>query len=217
MPTRERLVDRGRDRARRLRSAIGNDFKGARLSLNLSQRSVAEACGLSQGYYSLIERAMAPGVSVDDLSSIAQLLGLDLALKTFPSGPPLREAGHFALLSEFRPLVHPAAGWNTEVPLAIPGDQRAWDAMMRLKGLRIGVEAETRLRDFQALERRIALKKRDDGVDRVALLLRASRSNRTVIRELGSALRASFPVASKVALEALKQGRDPGGDCLILL
>jgi hypothetical protein len=43
--------------------------------------------------------------------------------------------------------------------------------MTRIAGLRIGVEAETRARDRQELQRRVALKRRDGGVDRVILLL----------------------------------------------
>jgi len=82
--------------------------------------------------------------------------------------------------------------------------------------MRIGVEAETRLRDIQALERRVALKKRDGNLTRVVLLVADTRANRALIRSLGSTVQGAFPVPGRVALDALAAGRDPGGDALIL-
>lgn len=83
--------------------------------------------------------------------------------------------------------------------------------------VRIGVEAETRLRDIQALDRRLALKERDGGMDRLILLVMASRSNREAIRSHGDILAARFPVPGARALEFLGAGVDPGGNALILL
>ena len=42
------------------------------------------------------------------------------------------------------------AGWATEVPLPNPGDQRAWDALIRVARVRVGVEADRRLAWFRA-------------------------------------------------------------------
>ncbi len=50
-------------------------------------------------------------------------------------------------------------------PLPIPGDRRAWDALVASGGRRAGCEAETHLGDIQALERKLALKLRDGAVD----------------------------------------------------
>ena len=99
----------------------------------------------------------------------------------------------------------------------MPGDPRAWDALISAGRFRVGVEAETRLRDVQAVTRRVALKKRDSEVERVILLLRGSRWNRQVVRLAGDSLAAMFPVPGAVALDALRAGRDPGGDAVILL
>jgi hypothetical protein len=48
--------------------------------------------------------------------------------------------------------------WQTEVPLGPAGDLRAWDALLGLSRERVGVEAETRITDLQAVARRLALK-----------------------------------------------------------
>jgi hypothetical protein len=86
-----------------------------------------------------------------------------------------------------------------------------------LPGVSIGVEAETRPRDFQDLLRRIALKRRDGGVNRVVLLLRNSRWNRNIVRAHGRELSEAFPVDGVAALKALKEGRDLGGDAVIVI
>ena len=104
-----------------------------------------------------------------------------------------------------------------EVPLPIPGDKRAWDRL--LTGIRsevsIGIEAETRPTDMQELQRRIALKKRDGGVDRVILVLADTAWCRQLVRL--NDLTDTFPIPAKVALKALAEGRDPGGDATVLI
>jgi len=101
------------------------------------------------------------------------------------------------------------------VPLPIPSDKRAWDRLLRGAGSAIGVEGETRPRDIQELARRLALKKRDGGVDRLILVLADTAWCRRLVRlnDLGEA----FPVPGQAALRALAEGRDPGGDAIILV
>jgi hypothetical protein len=67
---------------------------------------------------------------------------------------------------------------RTEVPLPIVGDLRAWDAVIRGVDWRRPVEAETVVDDIQALERRLALKVRDGGVDGVILVIADTPRNR---------------------------------------
>ena len=217
MPAQERLSQRGRERADRLRIQIGAELRTARLGHDVPQSRVAAAVGVSQSYYSRMERGAAHGVTLEHLGVAFQAVGHDLSVKAFPSGLPVRDKPQLELLSRLRTHVHARATWKVEVPLRIPGDMRAWDAVIGIARLRIGVEAETRIRDVQAVERRVALKKRDDGVDRVILLVSATRSNRAVIRALARELQAAFPVSSADALAALAEGRDPGGDAIILL
>jgi hypothetical protein len=78
------------------------------------------------------------------------------------------------------------------------------------------VDAETRIRDVQALERRTALKRRDTGTDRVILLIADTRSNRAILASLrGSLIHDALP--GTTILAALKSGRDPGGSGIVLL
>lgn len=101
--------------------------------------------------------------------------------------------------------------------MAIPGDRRAWDATVTATTWCSGVEAETALADLRALDRRLALKARDGGMERVILLLLDSRRNRAALGSAGDVLRLRFPIASADALGCLARGADPGGNALILL
>ena len=100
--------------------------------------------------------------------------------------------------------------------MPLPRDQRAWDAVTELWHLSVGIEAETRPTDLQALERRLLLKARDGGVARLVLVLADSRANRSVLRIGGEGLRGSFPLQGRPALEALRGPRDPGCNLLVL-
>ena len=121
------------------------------------------------------------------------------------------------LLARLRERLSAKLSVQSEVPLPISGDLRASDLLILGAGQPIGVEAETRLADIQALERRIALKARDGQVSRVILVVSGSRGNRLAIRAAAQSLGDSFPVPGRLALAALGDGRDPGGSALILI
>jgi hypothetical protein len=100
--------------------------------------------------------------------------------------------------------------------MPIPGDLRSADGTVVGTDFEAIVEAETRLSDVQAVERRTRAKQRDLGSRRAILLVADTRHNRTVIREL-DAMRDRFPVSTRGCLAALGESRDPGGDCLVVL
>jgi len=217
MAPKERAVDRGSRRGRQITAELGRELRGARLSSGLTQGVVGRPCGMSASYVGKIERGEARSVSIVRYARLCSVLGLDLTVKAYPAGDPLRDAGHVALLGRLRARIHPSWTWRTEVPMPLSGDLRAWDALMSGFGTRIGVEAESRPRDFQAVDRRLALKKRDGAVDHVLLLLADTRANRTLMRDLGDALRANYPIDGRAALAALAAGRDPGGSAIVIL
>lgn len=96
------------------------------------------------------------------------------------------------------------------------GDQRAWD--LRLDGpISIGVEAETRPSDLQALERGIHLKQRDSGVRRAILLISDTDRNRALLRMVLPILRPNFPLSTREVLQALREARDPGANGIVVL
>ncbi len=216
MGSRQRAVDIGAERARAALARLTAEARTARLLAGLSQRDVAGSLDISRSQYSRIERGRSPDLTLDMAIRLFTVLGHDLAVRAYPSGDPIRDAAQSALLGRLCARCHPSIRWATEVPLPIPGDLRAWDATA-IWTVRIGIEAETRVRDLQALERRLALKQRDGGMDRVLLLVLDSRLNRQVLHQHADWVMTRFPVPGRRALELLGAAVDPGGDALILL
>jgi hypothetical protein len=172
---------------------------------------------MSQSTYGRIERARLPSVTVAQLSLACAAVGLKFVARPYPDADPVRDAAHTNLLRRLRDRIHPAVAWRTEVPLPIPGDRRAWDAQCIPENTVIGIEAEMRLDDIQALERRIALKRRDGGIEIVILLLADTRGNRRRLADHREALRGSFPLDGRAVLVALGAGRSPGASGIVLL
>ena len=106
---------------------------------------------------------------------------------------------------------------GTEVPLPIPGDRRAWDGFLRIDSVSIGIEAEARIRDVQAVDRRCALKRRDGGVDIVILVVADTRANRRMLSLHREALGANFPLDTRQILDALRAGRAPTASGIVVL
>jgi hypothetical protein len=106
------------------------------------------------------------------------------------------------------------------VPLPIESDLRAWDAEIRGRDptpWRTRVEAETRIGDGQGLERRLALKLRDDPDGHLILLVADTRTNRGALATLRPGLRAMFPCSAREALAALGAGREPPGSAILVM
>ena len=217
MGARERQVDVGAANAREILARLTSEARMARLQAGLGQDDVAAELGISRSQYSRIERGRSPELSLDTAARLMAVLGLKLAVRTYPAGDSIRDAAQFVLLERLHVRCHVSFRWRTEVPLPIPGDLRAWDATATSSVVRIGIETETRVRDGQALDRKLALKERDGGMDRIILLVADTRANREALSAYGEALQARFPVARSRALELLGAGADPGGNALIVL
>ena len=156
-------------------------------------------------------------VDVMLVARMCAVVGLDLSVKAYPGGEPIRDAGHLGLLRDFRACLHPSITWATEVPLPAPGDQRAWYGFIRGTGWRYVVEAETAPRDAQAMLRRLAQKQRDGDVDGVILVVRDTSQVAAFLREIRGLVASTFPVEGARALELLRVGADPGGSAIVVL
>jgi hypothetical protein len=216
MSTRERPGDRGRRRARDDLRAVASDARRARIGSGLSLRAVGDATGIDHARIWRFEGGAFGELTIPDVVAIGAVVGLDVRLRAFPAGDPIRDTGSQRLLERLRVRLHPGLGWQTEVPLPIAGDRRAWDALIRGGDWHVVVEAETVVEDVQALERRVALKVRDGGEDHLILLLSDTRRNRRALAAAPAAF-AGFSRDARATLRALSSGRDPGGNRLVLL
>ncbi len=194
----------------------------ARVASGTSYAAIGRALHLGSGQVANIMRAQSPYVSIVRAAQVLAAVGLQLSASAFPVGPAVRDAGQLALLSRLRARIHASLRWSEEVPvleLPAPGvsDQRAWDAGIDGQGVLVRVDAETHVGDLQAVERRVALKQRDSRVGCVILLLADTKHHRDLLAVAGTGLRNRYPVPQRTALRALRMGRSPGGNALILL
>jgi len=210
------MRERGLQRSERLRRELAQEWRSLRLADGVSQLQVARAVGISRETYSRIERGRSGALDLARAALITAMLGSDLSVKTYPVGQPIRDVAHAALLQRLEHELAPTWRAKHEAPMSIPGDMRAWD--LRLDGaVSIGVEAETRPHDLQALERRMQLKQRDSSVRRMLLLVGATNRNRAVLRQALPFLRGTFPIGTREVMPALRKGGDPGANGIVLL
>jgi len=198
-----------------LRRAL-EDVARSRRSSGLSLRTVEAVTGVSKSAIDRLEFYAGSVVDLAALAAVAATVGLDVRLKAYAAGDPIRDAGQQRLLGRFRPRVHPRLGWQTEVPLSIEGDFRAWDAVITGRDCQCHVEAETVLDDLQDLERRLERKRRDGGADHVLLLVANTRRNRRALAAAPAAF-GGLSRDARLVLGALRRGVDPGCDAIILV
>lgn len=203
--------------ALKLQSTLGEEIRVARMGAGVPLRTAAEAAGMSHTQFGRIERGLVPRLTFDQACRAGLAVGLRVGARSFPTGDPVRDAGQLRLLERFVALLPALARVDREAVLPIPGDLRAWDALVSLDGRRAGCEAETRLRDIQALERRLGAKLRDGGVDVLILVVSDTAYNRTVLDDHREALRALLPVDGLDIRRALRNGRLPARNGLILV
>jgi len=196
---------------------IGTEIRVARLDAGVSIDDAGSAVGLRRSTFGRIERGELAHVSVYQLSLACAAVGLDLVVRAYPDGDAIRDVAHAGLLERAHRRLPEGAPWRTEVPLPIDGDRRAWDAITILQRIRIAFEAETRLGDLQALNRRIELKRRDGGIDIVILVVADTRHNRLVLAAHRESLRAAFPLDGRAVLAALNEGRPPHSSGIIVI
>ena len=147
------------------------------------------------------------------------MVGLDVPIRAFPSGSPLRDAGQLRLIARARAEIGEQAWtWRTEVPVGNdPRDRRAFDVVLSGKAGRIGLEAITRLTDAQAQVRAAILKQEAAGLERLVLVLAQTRHNRAAVRDAAPTILGPFPAAPRVVMRALRDGELPTANGIVLV
>jgi hypothetical protein len=172
---------------------------------------------MSHAQLGRIERAEVASASVEQLALACSAVGLRLVAKAVPAAGPAMDGPQLRVLDRFGMLLPEGTPFWREVPLPVPGDLRAWDALIVLAGERVAVEAETRLADVQDLDRRCQLKLRDGGVDLLVLLVNDTTHNREFLDAHREALRSTFPLDGRQILRAVRTGRAPRANGLVVL
>lgn len=202
---------------RRIRFEMGREIREARLSGGTSLRAAAASIRMSHTHFRRLERGEIERLTLEQLSRGCAAVGLQLLVRALQGGGTALDAGQLALINRLRAQLPAAVRVRTEVPLPIQGDRRAWDAMLDLDPDAVGVEAEARLRDAQALDRKCGLKLRDAGLTRMVLLVADTKGNRRFLELYREDLRATFPLDTRPVMAAVRTGRTPEASGIVVL
>jgi transcriptional regulator with XRE-family HTH domain len=217
MPTRRTDIDEAARRAGMQLAELLRDLRAARAAAGLSQAAVSNALGISRQLVTDWERAARVPNPIE-LASWGAALGFDVPIRAFPTGSPLRDVAQLKLIARARAAIGDLWTWRTEVPVSRnPNDRRAFDAVLSGSAGRIGLEAITRLTDAQAQVRAITLKQEAAGLDRMVLVLAQTRHNRAALGIAAPTLAAAFPASPREMLHALRSGRLPTANGIVLV
>jgi transcriptional regulator with XRE-family HTH domain len=218
MPIRRDPIDDAARRARTQMSEVISDACNRRRAAGLAQRNIASALGCSRQLISLLESGGLQSIDPVLLARYCAAVGLDLSVRAFPGGEPLCDAGQLRLIARFSAAI--GEGWRrrTEVPVGGDGrDRRAIDLVLERPAHRVGVEAYTRLMDAQEQVRSVILKQQAAGLACMVLVLADTRHNRTALVRAAPTLDPAFPLRARPILTALRSGRPPAANGVILI
>jgi len=206
---------RGRSRAADVGRRIGIGLKEARIAQGLRQVDVATEAGITQPFYSRIERGREPGVALETLCACAAALNVQLAgfVEAMPGADLPRDIEHLRR-QNLVVAIGAKGGW-TAIPEAAV-DQGRWSrsidvllgratrreaAVVEIWDLLLdGGEAMRGLAGkVQALREHLSGGWRVQGL----LLVRGTHRNRPLVRQLRPLIDARVPASSSGWLRAL--------------
>jgi transcriptional regulator with XRE-family HTH domain len=200
---------------------IGVGLRESRSALRLTQRQASDRAGISQQYWSLIERGLGTAASLETLAACAAAVDGQLAafMEARPGADLPRDIAHLrgqaAIVREAGP-----GGWRAGVEVPIDRDarrSRSIDVVLERPHQReIAVVELVDLiadvgQDLRGLSDKVAAVRRARPDARVAglLAIRATRRNRALVAELAPMIDARFPASSIAWLRALHDPTTP--------
>jgi transcriptional regulator with XRE-family HTH domain len=198
-------------------------LRESRVALGLTQREAADRAGVSQGFWSHLERGGGTMASLETLASCAAAVGTELAafLEARPGADLPRDIAHLRGQEAIVRFAR-SGGWRARVERAIdPAARRSRsiDVQLEREGASGPEIAVVELLDLltdggeamRSLADKTAAMRRAEPRARVAalLVLRATRRNRTLVTELASVIQARFPAGSRAWIAALTMGVRP--------
>jgi transcriptional regulator with XRE-family HTH domain len=196
---------------------LAEEWRAQRVAIGLTQQDTAIAASTSRSRYSRIEAASVR-LSILEASRISSVLGLDLVLRVYPGPDPIRDAAQQERLTRLIRHVAPPLRYGSEValpPTPHYRELRAWDGMIYGHGRRTAVEVEMRIRDGQAVERRLSLKRRDDPPDAFLLVVADTEWNRRLLAS-GGLFRDLRRLRRSRVLRTLGRGEHPDTGIILL-
>lgn len=238
MPNRRRRATAtrtlGRQRATYLAARLGRALKDSRLARRFTQAQVAERAGVSQAFWSRLERGLVTTASLETLAASAAAVDVQLAafIEARPGADLPRDIEHVRR-QEVVVTIAAGGGWHARPERPIDptaARSRSIDVLLERVPAKGGreiavVEIEDLLADvgevFRGLADKVAAIEREQGpgsvrddMSRVAglLILRATRRNRETVHRLGAVFKTRFPASSAAWLRALSSAAGPMPD-----
>jgi transcriptional regulator with XRE-family HTH domain len=197
----------------------------------MTQTQAADRAGVSQPFWSRLERGLVTAVTLETLAACASAVDVQLAafIEARPGADLPRDIEHVRR-QELVVTLAAKGGWRARPERPIdPGAPRSRNIDVLLDRPNVHdtaeiavVEIEDLLTDVgdafrglgdkvAAIEREQASKSRLQGSPRIAglLVLRATRRNREIVRRLSGVFRTRFPAASTAWLRALSIADEP--------
>jgi transcriptional regulator with XRE-family HTH domain len=205
----------GRQRSQYLARRIAIALRESRLALALTQAEASARAGVSQAYWSALERGVATTATLETLAACAAAVDTELAafLQARPGADLPRDIVHLrgqaAIVREATP-----GGWRAGVEVPIDPEarrSRSIDVVLERTARReiavvelINLVADAG-QDMRGLSDKVAAVRRERPDARVAglLAIRATRRNRALIAELAPVIDARFQASSIAWLRAL--------------
>ena len=217
MAVRTNLVDEAVRRARQQLTTVISERGAARRAAGLSQAAVGAACGWSRQLVGAMESGRIEPTPTQ-LARWGAVVGLDIPIRTYPGGSPLRDAGQLRLLARFQRAVGSSWAWRTEVPVSSdPLDRRAIDCVAVRHPYRVGIEAIARFADSQAQIRGATLKQKAAGLDRMLLVMADTRHNRRAVEIAAPSLAPAFQLTGREVLAPMRTGELPTANGVVLI
>ena len=211
-----------------LRRRLGADLRRHRQDAGLSLRAVAKAAGIDPSHLSAIERG-AREASLAVLAAVAQVLGLDVAIRLFAAtGPSIRDRHQAPIVEAL--LASLSQPWRSHVEVAVRRPVRGViDVVLVRDELVVAVEVHSELRSVEQIIRWSSakaealpsadlwarlLRRAPPHIDRL-LVIRATRANRAIVDAHRNTFDTTFPASTGSVIAALRDGAPWPGPSLL--
>ena len=220
MPNRSRRATRRRIEARArsayLAQRIGRGLRDARTAQGLRQRDVAAAAGISQSFYSRVERGFGGNASLETLAACALACSTQLAafLEALPGAAVPRDIEHLkrqqAVIDYARQggwtamperPIDPGADRSRSIDVLLERPQSSEAVVIEIVNLFVDVGGD--IRGLADKTHALARAKGETWRVRGVLIVRATARNRQTVAELSSFVASRFPGSSPAWLTAL--------------
>ncbi|MEO7664844.1 MAG: helix-turn-helix transcriptional regulator [Candidatus Limnocylindrales bacterium] len=202
--------------AERARRSIGTDIERLRLDAGITRRALGNSAGVNDSFLHRVEAGISPA-SVDIYARLAIALGADLSIRLYPNtGPTIRDRHQAGILESLLAAAHPRWARFTEVAVRRPS--RGWIDLLLHDPARnevVAVEIQSELRRLEQLvrwsEEKAAALPSWEGWGRLGtpttsklLLIRRTRTTRSVADEHWRQLALAYPADPRDALDAIR-------------